>query len=93
MRVQVHDSWGNGMSDHNNLPQLNELSRYDFPDTEWVPNGYDEKELITATNRNFQILIDNYNSLVQVVNALIDNDDEHTGDLNDVREDIRDLQR
>ena len=71
---------------------LNELSRYDFPDTDWVPNGYDEKEVITATDRNFQILIDNYNTLVNVVNQLIDNDDEHTGDLDSLREDVKDLQ-
>lgn len=71
------------------IKRLDELSSYDFPDKKWVPNGYDETQVPTATDRNFQILIDAHNQLVYAVNDLIDNDDEHTGDLKSLREDMR----
>ncbi len=51
-----------------------ELSGYDFPDIVWVPNGYDETQVPTATDRNFQILMQAHNKLVEYVLGTQSND-------------------
>ena len=53
------------------MDELNELSDYDFPDTEWVPNGYDMTQIPKNTTKNFNKLVEEHNKLVRVVNELL----------------------
>jgi len=48
-----------------------ELSDWDFTDTVLVPDGWDQKTVPDNTRRNFQILIDEHNNLVECFNAVI----------------------
>ena len=48
------------------------LGSDDFPDNEWVPDGYDQTQVPKATDRNFQALLKHHNNLVDVVNALVE---------------------
>ena len=54
-----------------NLELLKELSAWDFPNTEYVPNGYDMSKVPKMSDDNFRILLENHNKLVNVVNALL----------------------
>ena len=47
-----------------------ELTPYDFPDTAMRPNGYDMETFVECTPKNFEVLLENYNNLVEVVNHL-----------------------
>jgi len=47
------------------LPE--KLSSWDFPDTEYVPNGYDMTEVPKMSDRNFRILVDRYNQLIDYI--------------------------
>ena len=49
---------------------LQELDGYDFPDTEYVPEGYDMKSVPKASTANMEKLIEEHNKLVLVVNYL-----------------------
>lgn len=46
------------------------LTDYDFPDTAYRPCGYNVESYATATDKNFEVLLDHYNNLVEVVNLL-----------------------
>ncbi len=48
------------------------LTNWDFPDTIHVPDGYNMETIPDLTRANFQILVEHYNELVQVVNAMYD---------------------
>lgn len=50
--------------------RIKELSTWDFPDTEYIPDGYDLKELPKLSERNFRVLLERYNELVCIVNKL-----------------------
>ena len=51
---------------------LKELSDWDFPDTELVPEGpYDLTSVPKMSDRNFRILIEEHNMLVKAVNILL----------------------
>lgn len=47
-----------------------ELTRWDFPDTKDVPDGYDITSIPQSTDDNFNKLLSEYNKLVVVVNLL-----------------------
>ena len=47
-----------------------ELYGWDFPDTEMVPNGYNISHVPKCTDKNFRVLLENYNNLVEIVNFL-----------------------
>lgn len=49
---------------------LKELRAWDFPDTHMEPEGYDMKDVVDFTHRNFLLLIEEHNKLVQEVNEL-----------------------
>ena len=54
------------------MQELNELSNYDFPDTEMIPNGYDISTVPTMSNENFRILLGEHNKMVCTVNGLLE---------------------
>lgn len=54
-----------------------ELTPYDFPDTSMRPSGYDMETFADSTPKNFQVLLENYNNLVEVVNHLCVNNNIH----------------
>jgi len=47
-----------------------ELTAWDFPDTHMEPDGYDMKTVIDLTPRNFDLLMEKHNHLVEVVGRL-----------------------
>ena len=54
----------------NTVKNLKELSSHDFPDTVWESAGYNQKEIPEATTKNFNTLLEHYNTLVNRVNVL-----------------------
>lgn len=52
--------------------KLKELSDWDFPDTKYVPDGYDMTSVAIASDANFQKLLEEHNKLVEVVNGILD---------------------
>jgi hypothetical protein len=46
-------------------PQL--LTKWDFPDTKEVPDGYHIKEELVASDDNFKKLVEEHNKLVEWV--------------------------
>ena len=52
------------------MTTLRKLTGRDFPDTQWEPDGYDEKQVPTNTIKNFNILLEEHNKLVEVVKKL-----------------------
>lgn len=49
-----------------------QLTDWDFPDTKWIPNGYDMTQAPDFTADNFTKLLDKHNELVELVNLLAD---------------------
>jgi hypothetical protein len=47
-----------------------ELSDWDFPDSDWEPDGYDMKQAPALSKANLQVLISEHNNLVEVVNHI-----------------------
>lgn len=47
-----------------------QLTQWDFPDTELVPDGYDMTCIPKMSDANFRLLIAEHNNLVEVVNLL-----------------------
>jgi len=43
---------------------IEELTVYDFKDTIMVPNGYDLTQVVTVSDDNFQLLVEEHNKLV-----------------------------
>lgn len=50
--------------------EIKELREDDFPDTEWVPNGYDREQIPIMSDDNFRLLVDEHNKLVDYVKRL-----------------------
>ena len=48
---------------------LTELSDWDFPDTELVPDGYDLDSVPKMSDRNFRILVEAHNKIVAFLNG------------------------
>jgi hypothetical protein len=49
-----------------------ELKGWDFVDTTTIRDGYDLKDIPRMSDENFRLLIDEYNNLAEVVNALLE---------------------
>ena len=54
------------------IEQLNELSDYDFPDTEMIPDGWDIQTVPKMSDCNFRILVEEHNKLVRTTNTMIE---------------------
>ena len=52
------------------MKEPKELAHWDFPHTVPIPDGYDMRDIPDLTRDNFQVLIEEYNKLVEVVNLL-----------------------
>lgn len=50
--------------------ELDELTTWSFPDTKYVPDGYDQREVPALTEANFHLLIERHNDLVRAYNSL-----------------------
>ena len=48
------------------------LGYHSFPNTHFVPDGYDMKSVPSMTEENFHILIDEHNKLVDFVTSLME---------------------
>ncbi len=48
------------------------LTDWDFPDTIDQRDGYDITQVPDLTRDNFQLLVEEYNNLVEVVNSICD---------------------
>jgi hypothetical protein len=44
------------------------LDDYDFPDTKWESDGYGMTQTPTASDRNFMLLVERYNQLIDYLN-------------------------
>ena len=51
---------------------IDTLSTWEFPDCEWIPDGYDMTQVPKVSDRNFNILLGHHNKLVDEFNALLD---------------------
>lgn len=51
---------------------LNELTEYDFKDTELTDTFFESETAISLSADNFRTLIGEHNKMVQVVNELVD---------------------
>lgn len=49
---------------------IDELNKYDFPDRKLVPDGYNVKEEVEASDDNILVLIEKINEIIDVVNLL-----------------------
>jgi hypothetical protein len=49
---------------------MDKITAYDFPDTINVVDGYDSKEVIDLTRKNFAFAVKKINELVDVINEL-----------------------
>jgi hypothetical protein len=63
--VKAVTNWRKG-----NMEKPSELRGEDFPNTVWVPDGYDEKQIPVMSNENFMLLVEEHNKVVVLLNAL-----------------------
>jgi hypothetical protein len=66
MRKTLETEDGDGDS------MLKELSGWDFPDTELIPEGYDLTTVPKMSDSNFRLLVEEHNKVVRVINAILD---------------------
>lgn len=63
---------------------LNEISKWDFPNTTLEPEGYDMKSVPELSRRNFEFLTERLNEVIRQVNELTEENQRLESKINDI---------